>query len=91
MSNGKENGNINGWNVIESLLDRDGRNQSWLAKALHVTPAAITQVKKAQYHLSAEQFNTICHALHATKAEKSALYTAVVNARFFVKAEVTVK
>lgn len=91
MSNGKENGNINGWNVIESLLHRDGRNQSWLARALHVTPAAITQVKKSQYRLSAEQFKMICRALHATKAEKSALYTAVVNARFFVKAEVTVK
>lgn len=83
--------NANGWSIIEQWLQREHRNQVWLAKALHVTPAASTQVKKAQYHLSAEQFNTICQALHATKAEKSALYTEVVNARFFVKAEVTVK
>ena len=82
---------VNGWSIIEQWLQREHRNQSWRARALHVTPAAITQVKKAQYHLSAEQFNSICHALHATKSEKSALYTAVVNARFFVKAEVTVK
>lgn len=82
---------VNGWSIIEQWLQREHRNQSWLAKRLNVSPAAITQVKKSQYRLSAEQFNTICHALHATKAEKSALYTEVVNARFFVKAEVTVK
>ena len=91
MSNEKENGNINGWNIIESLLDRDGRNQSWLAKALHVTPAAITQVKKSQYKLSAEQFNIICQALHATKEERCALYAAVISARFHVKANVVIQ
>ena len=75
--------NINGWHVIAALLERNGRNQSWLAKELHVTPASITQVKTEKFKLSGEELSAICRITGATAEEKSQLYAEVINARFF--------
>ena len=44
--------NKNGWKVVSRLLDKKGKNQSWLAKKLGVTPAAITQIKKGLFKLN---------------------------------------
>lgn len=83
--------NVNAWPIIADLLAREKRNQSWLAKQLKVTPAAITQIKQGLYRLSAEQFKIICKATHASKIEKDALYSSVFNARYRVAAEVKLK
>lgn len=75
--------NVNGWHTIALLLARNGKNQSWLAKELNMTPASITQVKKEFFKLSGDELATICRITGATKAEKRELYAEVINARFF--------
>lgn len=84
--------NINGWNTIKVLLERNKKTQSDLAKILNITAPAVTQIKNQLFSLSAEKLELICHALHATKAEKEQIYSEVVNARLFHNTEkVTVK
>lgn len=75
--------NVNGWHTIAGLLERNGRNQSWLAEQLKMTPASITQIKTEKFRLSSSELAAICRVTHATRAEKKALYAEVVNARFF--------
>ena len=77
------NAHINGWNLVQMLLDRNGKNQSWLAKQLKMSPAAVTQVKQGVFRLSGDQIAKICQVTGATKEEKDELYSEVVNARLF--------
>lgn len=86
---------INAWAVIEQLIAKNGRTQTWLAKELNVSCAAITQAKQGVFALSGDMLSRICKVTHATAAERNALYTEVINARYFgggtAKARVVVK
>lgn len=89
-----KNAHVNGWGAIEQLLERNQKNQSWLAHELKMSNAAVTQVKQGIFQLSGEKLAQICRITCATQAEKDALYSEVVNARLFgssAKARVTVK
>lgn len=86
---------INAWAVIEQLIAKNGRTQTWLAKELNVSCAAITQAKQGLFALSGDALARICKVTHATAAERNTLYTEVINARYFgsgqKKARVVVK
>lgn len=87
--------NINAWAVIEQLIAKNGRTQTWLARELNMTCAAITQVKQGAFYLSGDKLARICVVTRATAAERNALYTEIINARYFgsgqKKARVVVK
>ena len=75
--------NVNGWGAIANLLIRNGKNQSWLAEQLGVTPAAITQYKQGIIYFSGGALEKICKVTGATNAEKKELYSQIVNGRLF--------
>ena len=72
---------INGWNTIEKLLLLKGKNQSWLARKLNLTPSAITQIKNGQFCISSQHINQICNLLDAKESDRMDLYTEIANAR----------
>lgn len=75
--------NINGWKTIQSMLKRNGKNQTWLADKLGVSCATITYVKKGAFALSGAYLEKVCRVLNATNAERTELYSEVINARLF--------
>lgn len=75
--------NKNGWRIIERLLSLKRKNQSWLAKKLGVTPAAITQIKHGDYLLSESKIQKTLQILEANADDKIEMYATIVNARFF--------
>lgn len=74
---------VNGWSVIEPILEKNGKTQSDMARALHISPAAVTQLKQGEYRLSPAGIEKILDWLVVSPEERNELYTAVVNARFF--------
>ena len=72
---------INGWNTIEKLLLLKGKNQSWLARKLDLSPAAITQIKNGQFSIRPQYINQICTLLDAKESDRMDLYTEIANAR----------
>lgn len=85
---------VNGWTIIERLLFKNKKNQSDLARKLKVSPAAVSQIKSGLVKMNSASFELVLNWLGATKDDKNALYTEVVNARLFpngAKAEVIIK
>ena len=75
------NGHINGWAVIaRHLLLRD-KNQSDLARLLHISPAAITQIKNGQFRLNPKQLQAIPGYLEFSQAACDEFFSEVFNAR----------
>ena len=65
---------VNGWPVIERMLYRRKKNQSDLARLLGMSPAAITQIKKGDFLLSAESLEKILFYLGAGTEEENELF-----------------
>jgi transcriptional regulator with XRE-family HTH domain len=74
--------NINGWVVIERMLHRRNKNQNSLARLLGVSPAAITQIKRGDFQLSAVYLEKIMRYLGASVEEEEEIYTQIIQSRF---------
>ena len=72
---------INGWQVIEKMLQRRNKNQNSLARLLGVTPAAITQIKRGDFQLNAAYLEKIIRYLGATVEEEEDIYTQIIQSR----------
>ena len=75
--------NVNGWPIIERMLYRRKKNQSDLARLLGMSPAAITQIKKGDFLLSAESLEKILFYLGAGTEEENELFIQIIQSRFF--------
>ena len=75
--------NVNGWPIIERMLYRRKKNQSDLARLLRMSPAAITQIKKGDFLLSAESLEKILFYLGAGTEEENELFIQIIQSRFF--------
>jgi transcriptional regulator with XRE-family HTH domain len=79
------NGHINGWAVISRHLLLREKNQSDLARLLHISPAAITQIKRGDFQLNMESLETILKYLGASRGEEEAIYSQIIQSRFCEK------
>lgn len=77
--------NVNGWNVIERMLQRRNKNQNSLARLLGVSPAAITQIKRGDFQLSAAYLEKIMRYLGATAEEEEEICLQIIQSRFLDK------
>ncbi|MBQ9753770.1 MAG: helix-turn-helix transcriptional regulator [Lentisphaeria bacterium] len=75
------NGHINGWAVISRHLLLRDKNQSDLARLLHISPAAITQIKNGQFRLNPKQLHAIPGYLEFSQAACDEFFSEVFNAR----------
>ena len=75
------NGHINGWAVISRHLLLREKNQSDLARLLHISPAAITQIKNGQFSLNPRQLQAIPGYLEFSQAACDEFFSEVFNAR----------
>lgn len=75
------NGHINGWAVIARHLLLREKNQSDLARLLHISPAAITQIKNGQFRLNPKQLHAIPGYLEFSQAACDEFFSEVFNAR----------
>jgi hypothetical protein len=75
------NGHINGWAVISRHLLLREKNQSDLARLLHISPAAITQIKNGQFRLNPKQLHAIPGYLECSQAACDEFFSEVFNAR----------
>ena len=75
------NGHINGWAVISRHLLLREKNQSDLARLLHISPAAITQIKNGQFRLNPRQLQAIPGYLEFSQAACDEFFSEVFNAR----------
>lgn len=75
--------NVNGWPIIERMLYRRKKNQSDLARLLGMSPAAITQIKRGDFLLSAESLEKILFYLGAGTEEENELFIQIIQSRFF--------
>jgi transcriptional regulator with XRE-family HTH domain len=74
--------NVNGWIVIERMLQRRNKNQNSLARLLGISPAAITQIKRGDFQLNAVYLEKIMRYLGATDQEEEEIYTQIIQSRF---------
>lgn len=75
------NGHINGWGVISRHLQLREKNQSDLARLLHISPAAITQIKNGQFRLNPRQLHAIPGYLEFNQAACDEFFSEIFNAR----------
>ena len=75
------NGHINGWTVISRHLLLREKNQSDLARLLHISPAAITQIKNGQFRLNPRQLHAIPTYLEFSQAACDEFFSEIFNAR----------
>ena len=75
------NGHINGWAVISRHLLLREKNQSDLARLLHISPAAITQIKNGQFQLNPRQLHAIPSYLEFSQAACDEFFSEIFNAR----------
>ncbi|MBE6384988.1 MAG: helix-turn-helix transcriptional regulator [Lentisphaerae bacterium] len=75
------NGHINGWAVISRHLLLREKNQSDLARLLHISPAAITQIKNGQFRLNPLQLHAIPTYLEFNQAACDEFFSEIFNAR----------
>ena len=78
------NGHINGWGVISRHLQLREKNQSDLARLLHISPAAITQIKNGQFRLNPRQLYAIPGYLEFNQAAFDEFFSEIFNARMQV-------
>jgi len=78
------NGHINGWGVISRHLQLREKNQSDLARLLHISPASITQIKNGQFNLNPKQLHTIAAYLGFGPGAIDEFFSEIVNARMSV-------
>ena len=78
------NGHINGWGVISRHLQLREKNQSDLARLLHISPAAITQIKNGQFRLNPRQLYAIPGYLEFNQAAFDEFFSDIFNARMRV-------
>ena len=78
------NGHINGWGVISRHLQLRDKNQSDLARLLHISPAAITQIKNGQFRLNPRQLYAIPGYLEFNQAAFDEFFSEIFNARMQV-------
>ena len=75
------NGHINGWAVISRHLLLREKNQSDLARLLHISPAAITQIKNGQFRLNPRQLHAIPSYLEFSQGACDEFFSEIFNAR----------
>ena len=75
------NGHLNGWDVISRHLQLRDKNQSDLARLLHISPAAITQIKNGQFRLNPGQIRAIAGYLNFGPGALDEFFSEIVNAR----------
>ena len=75
------NGHINGWTVISRHLQLREKNQSDLARLLHISPAAITQIKNGQFRLNPRQLRIIPNYLEFSQSACDEFFSEIFNAR----------
>lgn len=75
------NGHINGWAVISRHLLLREKNQSDLARLLHISPAAITQIKNGQFRLNPRQLHAIPSYLEFSQSACDEFFSEIFNAR----------
>lgn len=74
-------GNVNGWETIARYLKLRGRRQQDLARLLHITPPAISQVKNGCFLLNPGQLAAIISYLEFDEPAINEFYTELFNAR----------
>ncbi len=72
---------VNGWNIIARYLERASMRQGDLAQVLHISKAAVSQIKNGQFLLNPRQLATIADYLKFDDAAISEFYTTLFNAR----------
>ena len=72
---------VNGWETIARYLKLRGKQQQDLARLLHITPPAISQVKSGCFLLSPGQLATIINYLEFDEPAINEFYTELFNAR----------
>lgn len=75
---------VNGWDIIARYLERSSMRQGDLAQVLHISKAAVSQIKNGQFLLNPRQLATIADYLKFDDAAISEFYTALFNARLSV-------
>ena len=72
---------VNGWETIARYLKLRGRQQQDLARLLHMTPPAVSQVKNGCFLLSPGQLAAIINYLEFDEPAINEFYTELFNAR----------
>ncbi len=73
---------VNGWNMISSVLKKRRLTQRQLSVELEISPAAISQAKRGVILFNYRQLAQVCAFLKLTKSECGKLFSDVVNARY---------
>lgn len=79
-------GHVNGWSVISRYLLMRRRTQSDLARLLHVSSAAITQIKQGRFRLSPGQIRAIAWYLQFDQTALDQFFSEIFNARMSLRA-----
>lgn len=79
---------VNGWDIIAKYLKRSSIRQGDLAQVLHISKAAVSQIKNGQFLLNPRQLAVIADYLKFDDAAITEFYTMLFNARLTVGEEV---
>ena len=72
---------VNGWDIIARYLERSSMRQGDLAEVLHISKAAVSQIKNGQFLLNPRQLAAIVDHLGFDDAAITEFYTTLFNAR----------
>ena len=72
---------VNGWDIIAKYLERSSMRQGDLAQVLHISKAAVSQIKNGQFLLNPRQLAAIADHLQFDDEAITDFYTTLFNAR----------